>query len=243
MNYKELLNFYRTNKDKLSSKVKIKRNLNDVKRFPLSNNQCFYILNYQDLRIDYCSGVKEMLGYNDETFDIHQLMKLIHKDDEPLVNRLMEATINFSLENNVSKGVSFVNTYRVIHKNGSAKHVMRHSTVFETDTKGRIISSFSLLTDISFLNLSKKIDWQFEAPGLDINKFRSYIQKTHQSLFSKRENEILILLNKAYSSQQIADKLHISKHTVDTHRRKLLSKTNCSNTIELLNFCSKNGII
>jgi DNA-binding NarL/FixJ family response regulator len=120
---------------------------------------------------------------------------------------------------------------------------MRQSKVFETDTKGSIISSFSLLTDISFLNLSKKVDWQFEAPGLDSNKFKSHIQKTHQSPFTKRENEILILLNNAHSSEQIAEKLYISKHTVNTHRRKLLSKTNCSNTIELLHLCKKNGII
>lgn len=243
MNFKELLHFYQSNKDKLNSRDKIKSSLKNLIHFPITNNQCIYVLNYQDLCIDFCKGMYDMLGYHDETFELKQLMKLIHKEDEPLVNRLMEASLNFSLENNVSENVSFVTTYRAMHKNGTYRHVMRHSTVFETDSKGRIISSLSTLTDISFLNLSKKVDWHFEAPGLNLEKFRSHIQKTHINLFSDREMQIIQLLNKAYSSQKIADKLHLSKHTIDTHRRNLLGKTNSSNTIELLNFCTKNNIL
>jgi hypothetical protein len=183
MNFKELLQFYQSNKNKLKSRDKIKSSIKNLINYPITNSQCIYVLNYQDLCIDYCKGMYDMLGYHDETFELKQLLKLIHKEDEPLINRLMEASLNFSLENNVSQNVSFVTTYRAMHKNGTYKHVMRHSTVFEMDSTGRIISSLSVLTDISFLNLSKKVDWHFEAPGLNLEKFRTHIQKTHLNLF------------------------------------------------------------
>ncbi|RYZ61979.1 MAG: LuxR family transcriptional regulator [Chitinophagaceae bacterium] len=49
-----------------------------------------------------------------------------------------------------------------------------------------------------------------------------------RNVFPRRESEILALLLLGHQSAEIADKLFISKHTVDTHRKKLLSKTNAN---------------
>lgn len=54
------------------------------------------------------------------------------------------------------------------------------------------------------------------------------------TLFSKRQTEIIYLLVKGHSSLDIAEKLSISRHTVDTHRRAILKKAGCTNTLELL---------
>lgn len=52
-----------------------------------------------------------------------------------------------------------------------------------------------------------------------------------------REYEIFNLLRLGQSSKQIADTLHISKNTVDTHRRHILKKLSLSSTTEIhLNF-------
>jgi tetratricopeptide (TPR) repeat protein/DNA-binding CsgD family transcriptional regulator len=61
--------------------------------------------------------------------------------------------------------------------------------------------------------------------------------------FSKRELEILQLLKDGFISKLIADKLFISIHTVDTHRRRMLKKANVSNTTELINYCEQNNFI
>ncbi|MBC2840112.1 response regulator transcription factor [Robiginitalea sp. SC105] len=52
--------------------------------------------------------------------------------------------------------------------------------------------------------------------------------------FTERELEIIELLQKGDSSALIAQKLHLSKHTIDTHRRRMLSKAGCKNTAELI---------
>lgn len=61
--------------------------------------------------------------------------------------------------------------------------------------------------------------------------------------FSAREMEIIQLLAKGQSSKAAADTLHLSSHTIDTHRRRILKKANASNTPELLDFCRKLGVI
>lgn len=59
---------------------------------------------------------------------------------------------------------------------------------------------------------------------------------------SARELEVLSLIVKEYTSEEIAEKLCISKKTVDNHRQRLLEKTNCKSTVGLVKFAIKTGI-
>ena len=58
-----------------------------------------------------------------------------------------------------------------------------------------------------------------------------------------REKDILRLVCKEMNSQEIADKLFISKHTAETHRRNLLSKTGCKNSVGLVKYAIENELI
>jgi DNA-binding NarL/FixJ family response regulator len=49
-----------------------------------------------------------------------------------------------------------------------------------------------------------------------------------------REREVLYQLSKGLSSRKIAEKLKISFHTVETHRKKLLIKFNSHTTVEMI---------
>lgn len=60
---------------------------------------------------------------------------------------------------------------------------------------------------------------------------------------SEREAEVLYLICKGLSNQEIADTLHISKRTVDKHRENLLLKTESKNTAGLVIYAIKNGIV
>ena len=58
-----------------------------------------------------------------------------------------------------------------------------------------------------------------------------------------RELEILELIIKEYTTQEIAEKLFISSRTVDAHRRNLLQKTGARNTAGLVKYAFKHNII
>jgi DNA-binding NarL/FixJ family response regulator len=58
-----------------------------------------------------------------------------------------------------------------------------------------------------------------------------------------REKEVLVLIIKEFSNQEIADKLFISKRTVDAHKRNLLEKTGAKNVAGLVIFALNNNII
>ncbi len=60
---------------------------------------------------------------------------------------------------------------------------------------------------------------------------------------SARELEVLPLICKGMSNQEIADELFISKRTVDKHRANILSKTGAKNTASLVVYAIKNGLV
>jgi len=58
-----------------------------------------------------------------------------------------------------------------------------------------------------------------------------------------REIEVLKQIAKGKTTREIADVLIISHHTVESHRKNLLSKTDCSNTAELLLWAVGEGYV
>lgn len=62
-------------------------------------------------------------------------------------------------------------------------------------------------------------------------------------VLSSREREVLQLIAEGLPNNQIAEKLFLSAHTVDTHRKNLLTKFGVSNTASLIHFASKHNII
>jgi len=63
-----------------------------------------------------------------------------------------------------------------------------------------------------------------------------------QSL-SRQEKKILSLLAEGKSSKEIANELSVSPHTVDTHRRHLLGKTNCIDTTGMITYARLVGLL
>ena len=66
---------------------------------------------------------------------------------------------------------------------------------------------------------------------------------TKQIDLTQRENEVLTLIAKGLSNTEIADKLFISARTVEKHRAELLLKTESKNSISLVVYAIKNGLV
>jgi DNA-binding NarL/FixJ family response regulator len=60
---------------------------------------------------------------------------------------------------------------------------------------------------------------------------------------SEREIEILVAICQGLSTQEIADKLYISKRTVDKHRANILEKSGCKNTASLVVYAIRHGLV
>jgi len=65
----------------------------------------------------------------------------------------------------------------------------------------------------------------------------------YSSTLSERECEVLKYIALGKTHQQIAEELHISTRTVDTHRNNIMRKTNLHDTASLVRYAIHEGII
>jgi DNA-binding NarL/FixJ family response regulator len=66
---------------------------------------------------------------------------------------------------------------------------------------------------------------------------------TRYDLLTAREKEVLKLIASGKPNNEIAQELFISVHTVNSHRKNILKKLDAKNTVGLIYFASKNGLI
>lgn len=73
----------------------------------------------------------------------------------------------------------------------------------------------------------------------ELNKGR--MLQENRSALSIRETEVLSLIVKELTSEEISEQLGISKKTVDNHRQHILEKTGCRSTVGLVKFALQSG--
>jgi two-component system response regulator NreC len=74
------------------------------------------------------------------------------------------------------------------------------------------------------------------------SRFNPY-KKTEKAEFSEREKEIITCICAEMTNKEIGDKLFISVRTVEGHRLKILEKMHVKNTVGLVVYAIKNGIV
>lgn len=77
------------------------------------------------------------------------------------------------------------------------------------------------------------------------NKRKDFFNQKKSNLvkITTREYEILNLVTKEFTNDEIANELEISKRTVESHRKNMISKFGLRNTAGLVHYAVKNGLV
>ncbi len=67
-------------------------------------------------------------------------------------------------------------------------------------------------------------------------------QKDSISMLSEREQEVLGLIVKGHTTKRIADQLHLSVHTINSHRKNMLKKLGFKSPAQLISFAVNQGV-
>jgi len=67
--------------------------------------------------------------------------------------------------------------------------------------------------------------------------------KSGLNQITDREIEVLQFISQGMTNHEIADRMHLSPHTTETHRRHLLTKLDARNTAELVRIGMEKGLI
>ena len=61
--------------------------------------------------------------------------------------------------------------------------------------------------------------------------------------FTEREREIISLCREGITSKMIAERINISVRTVDAHKNNIFKKLGINNTVDMIQYAIKNGVI
>lgn len=128
--------------------------------------------------------------------------------------------------------------FGMVGPDGTLRRVLHESSALKRDSAGNILFLLGLISDISHLKRSGTQHLRLTDGTEDlIFKVDSGTgEYTQLDPLSKRELEIAKLIGQKLSSQEIAQKLFLSAHTVNTHRQNMLRKMDMSDMMELMNF-------
>ena len=76
-----------------------------------------------------------------------------------------------------------------------------------------------------------------------LNQFQKEKTILAKPILTQREKEVLELIVQEFTSKEIAEKLFISKQTIDSHRINIMQKTDCQNLVGLIKFAIHSGLV
>lgn len=75
--------------------------------------------------------------------------------------------------------------------------------------------------------------------GIDVEEIKDFEFSCEPIILSEREIEIMTLIAEGLTNAQISEKLFLSKHTVNTHRKNIMAKLGVKNTAGIVMYAIK----
>lgn len=212
--------------------------------FPILKGECLYVFDFTTIEIVYAKGFQHVLGYDDNQITREFFFNNIHPDDVDIVKRIIRAAVSYCIEYPNSDSNELLSLkYRRRKKDGSYIKIFTQAYMYEKFEDGRISRGVERLIDISFLDNTEIVYWNFKADNLIESDFNKQVYKIYKDFFTKREIEIIFEIEKGLSNKQIAMHLNVSYHTIKTHRKNIYNKANCHYQNELILFCKSIGVL
>lgn len=217
-------------------------------------NQAPFISFVLDLRTQrflfFSNNSKDLFGYESNSFIEGGLAfknQIIHQEDLENKWKLKKKFWNFILTvpSDLREQYKFTLDYRIVKPNGEEVRVLEQVLSLHQDTYGNVKYILGNCIDITgWKRNGEQCAYLTSSVGHSVLSFTAEKEKGDSAkVLSKREAEIVKLLSQGFSSKYIADKLHISFNTVNTHRQHIIKKTHTKNTGELIRYATSCGLI
>ena len=213
----------------------------------------YFIFNFETFEIEYVHpSVENVLGVKPEDFNLKMLLSKIHPEDLKLMVDKEAATFEFLLNRINPEDVfdyKIVNTLRIENGKGEYRKILHQAKTINVSYDGKIQQSIGVHTDVSYLNLPNDNKVSF----IGLNGKPSYYSLNPKELkfdllecshpFTKQEVKIIELISLGNNSNEIAEELNISPHTVKVHKKNILKKSGAPNSTKLIADCIRKGVI
>jgi DNA-binding CsgD family transcriptional regulator len=203
--------------------------------------------------MEYVSeGTKDVLGLDPTEFSLQKGFEIIHPEDMDFLSVQEARAIEFLYKHaNEKERLEYKVTYMFRLKNatGNYRTILHQAKALSLSKEGKIQYVLGIHTDITHLKFPithevSIINTEGKISSVHENIIDLFLTSSNlRTIFSNREKEIIFYMSTGLDANEIAQKMYLSPHTVNTHKKNILYKADCKNTAELIAKCVKEGII
>ncbi len=191
--------------------------------------------------------IKEVLGYDPfmyKRYGLALLDEIIHPDDKLAVLELHGKAWRYLLRQapEARKNITMSIDYRIRRADRVYIRMLQQNCVLQTDDAENITKVYGICTDISHWCKKKEIVLTLSREG-HATTFRVATNKSKINDISNREKEIIREICNGKKTTEISDSLHISPHTVNTHRKVIMRKLGLKGTASLVRYATDHQLV
>jgi DNA-binding CsgD family transcriptional regulator len=213
------------------------------------SNGCVFIVELNKELKYVSSNFATFFGYdlekvNTPELEYNFLETRIHPDDYETFQVIQNRLISKWYEQPLEKRLDYRHVYelRVLNSENKYVRVIYQGQVLNMDDECNpdMVLGIVDLSPNQLLNEPLKFCMVDSQKGEIVPFDVDGIQNTN---LTKRELEVLKMVNSGMISKEISDRLSISIHTVNGHRQNILSKMNADNILEAINYARNMGLL
>jgi DNA-binding CsgD family transcriptional regulator len=210
------------------------------------NNQFIYVADIIQMKVIYTSKRStQMIGVEPADVTPYYFMDATHLDDIQRLNLGRSKLIKMAQDIFIAgNGSALLSTdFKIRIPGGGYSHFLLQNYLFFTSVPYKTVFYLKIHTNIDWF---KKIKHGYHYYiGNDMSYFRYPDEEMLQmgNVFTRREFEIIRLIESGLNTEQIAEKLFVSIFTINTHRRNILHKAKKLNLSEVIHDLKEMGLL
>jgi DNA-binding CsgD family transcriptional regulator len=210
------------------------------------NEQFITIADLSQIKFLFVSdGIRKMIGIEPGELNPGHFVEVVHPDD---LNRLgMLRAQTFIVEKEVletQKGSALVSfTIRLRNPAGEYHQHLCQAYFFYSPNPHNAVYLLQVISKVDWFKTKKQYYHHYKGKDLALFKYPDEQLLKISPDLSQRELEIIKLIEKGFSSKQIAEKLFLSVYTVHTHRSNILEKTGKAQVSDLIYWLKEQGVL
>lgn len=198
----------------------------------------FVVIDFTEKKYYYCKpNIDNQLTKTDaESFFGRISLQEFERYNNKVIPQWLEFLKNGSLAHYANYIFSRNQQFKTI--DGNSVQLLIKVTFASNPTNEKPVVAVGLIIDITHFKTDNSVVQTIEkVSGNDIqliNKKMLELRSEAQYVFSEKEMQILQCMSEGMSSKQIAGKYGKSIYTINNHRKNMLRKAGCKNSIELM---------
>jgi hypothetical protein len=211
-----------------------------------SRNQFFCVFDIIRMKMEFSSqGSLQMLGINPEELTPYHFKETTHPDDLKRNELGIAKLFNLGHQLFVArKGEILISTdFRFRSLSGNYSNQLVQCYVFYCPIPADTVYLININTDIEWCKKLKRGSHYYLGNDLSYFRYPDEELLLTGNVFTNRELEIIRMVQNGLESEQIAEKLFLSKHTVNTHRKNILEKTGKAHISDLIYDLHERGLL